>query len=524
MKIFHGDIITCDWSGSVFNYLVEDEGEIVFVGDHLPEVYRVNSEYLELGSKALLPAFGDGHIHFSNFSVFNATFDVRSASSIAEIGSIIRQYASRDRQAKLIFGFGHSEHTIAEKRLITRTELDQFIKDRPVVVVCYDGHSAVANSKAIGLLPLKIRDLRGFDLETGQIHNEAFLEAANYICGKIPVPKMLSYMLKGLDTLAAYGVGLIHTTEGVGYPRDLDVGLVRFLARSTQIQIRPYFQTMDINKVLKRKLPRIGGCFDCALDGSFGTKDAAMIEPYAENEKNRGILFYRDEEVNEFVKNANRADLQVQLHCAGDAAVIQAVQAIEAALADYPREDHRHTLIHAPLVPEQTLEKIAKLGIGITLQPEFLVSSLEPVEYLERLLGERVSHIWPLRKMLAMGINISGGSDSPVAPPDPVLGIYGACNHYIPQYSASIAEALCMYTYNIAHTSFDENERGSLETGKNADMIILNKNPLQMEPRDLPELKVEKLFLCGEEYSGGSTIFQALVDGLKSFVSNPLSP
>ncbi len=523
MKIFHGNIITCDWSNSVFNYLVEDEGKIVFVGDQLPEVYRVNSDYVELESKALLPAFGDGHIHFSFWSMFNATFDVRQATSIAEIGQIIKCYASRDPKAKIVFGFGHSEQSIAEKRLITRTELDQVIKDRPVVLVSYDGHSAVANSKAVGLVPFKIRGLRGFDLEKGHFFNEAFLEAANYIIAKIPVSKMFSSMLNGMDTLAGYGVGLVHTTEGIGYLRDMDVGLVRFLARSSQIQFRTYFQTMDIDKVVKRKLPRIGGCFECALDGSFGAKDAALLEPYSDDEQNRGVLFYSDKEVIDFVVRANRADLQVQLHCVGDAAVNQAVQAIEAALTDYPREDHRHTLIHAPLIPEDTLEKIAELGIGITVQPGLIISPLEPADYLERILGERVCQIWPFKKIHAMGINISGGSDGPVDIPDPIAGIYGACNHYLSEHSVSIADALCMYTYNIAHTSFDENERGSLEPGKCADMIILNKNPLQLEPQNLLELKVENLFLSGKEYSGSKTTSRAIIDSLKKHVSNTLS-
>lgn len=523
MKIFHGNIITCDWSSSVSSYLVEDNGKIVFIGDTVPEIYRTNSELVELGSKALLPAFGDGHIHFSSFSLFNGTFDVRFATSFTEIGQIIESYASRDPKARIIIGFGHSEHSLAEKRFITRPELDQIIKERPLILVTYDGHSAVANSKAIGLIPFKIRSLQGFDLETGFISQEAFLEAAKYIIGKIPVSQMFSHMLKGLDTLASYGVGLVHTVEGIGYPGDMDVNLVNFLARSTQIQIRTYLQTMEIDKVIKRRLPRIGGCFECALDGTFGSKDAALIEPYADNEENRGILFYSDAQVNDFVKKANRAGLQVQLHCVGDAAVVQAVEAIEAALEDFPREDHRHTLIHAPLIPEETLEKIAELGIGITLQPGLIDSPLEPANYLEKLLGERVNMIWPLKKMMAMGINISGGSDGPVEVPDPILGLFGACNHFFPGYSANITDALSMYTYNIAHTSFDEDERGSLEPGKSADMVILSQNPLQMDPGDLLELRVEKLFLSGEEYAGAKSIPRAVIEGLKNRFTKPFA-
>ncbi len=516
MRIYHGNIVTCNWKGAVYNYLVEDEGEIVFVGDQLPGIYSDHLLRVELGSRALLPAFGDGHIHFSNWAVFNATFDVRSATDFYDIGQIIQDYASRDGKARVLFGYGHSSHSVIEKRLITRAELDRFVKDRPVFLVCYDGHSAVVNSKALGILPRSIRNLKGFNLESGQLFDRAFLEAVDFISGKVKLPTLASYLLQGMDTLAGYGVGLAHTVEGIGYPRDLDVDLVRFLSKSAQMQFRTYFQTMDTDKVFKRNLPRIGGCFACALDGSFGTRDAALGEPYTDDQDNAGVLFYRDEEVNEFVREANRAELQIQLHCVGDAAVVQAVNALEAALKDYPRKDHRHTLIHACLIPEKSLEKIAELNIGVNIQPGFLISPLEPPGYYEKILGERAWKIWPIKKMLDMGINVSGGSDAPVGTPNPLEGMSGACNHYVTDSAVGLGDALCMYTYNIAHTSFDENERGSLEEGKLADMVLLSGNPFETDTRNLHQLKVEKLYFSGEEYYGSKSIPQAIIEGVRN--------
>jgi predicted amidohydrolase YtcJ len=516
MQIFKGQIVTCNQEGAVFQYLVEDEGRIAFVGDELPGSFGPAPEITDLGDKALLPAFGDGHLHFSNWALFNSTFDVRGAEKLADIGPMIKKYARRERSIKVLFGFGHSANSVAEKRLITRTELDSAVKERPVYLVCYDGHSAVANTAAIGMLPKEIRLLNGFDLESGQLFHEAFLAATDYISSKVPPLKLLQYMLKGMDTLADYGVGLVHTVEGVGFPRDLDVDLVRYLAKSSQLEFRVYFQTMDVGKALKRKLPRIGGCFACALDGCLGAKDAALLEPYSDDPQNRGILFYSDQQVNSFVTEANRAGLQVQLHCIGDAAVVQAVKAIEAALEDTPRSDHRHTLIHACLIPEQTLERIAELGIIITLQPGFLVSPLEPAGYLEEILGERAKGGSPFRKMIDLGILVSGGSDGPVIAPNPIEGIYGACNHEIPEQSVTIQEALRMFTYNVAYTSFDELDLGSLEKGKIANMVVLNLNPLQLQPSELLQLKIEKLLIKGLEYRKGASLGSALIQGLKN--------
>ncbi|HSW36489.1 MAG TPA: amidohydrolase [Candidatus Limnocylindrales bacterium] len=515
MQIFHGDIVTCDQNGGVLKYLVEDRGKIIYVGNELPSVYADSSAVIDLGLQALLPAFGDGHIHFSSWALFNVTFDVRSATCIADIGSIIREYADSEPKVKVLFGFGHSKHTLQEKRLVTRAELDAVVADRPIYLVCYDGHSSVGNSKALGLLPSEIKLLRGFNADSGQFFYEAFLKATDYISGKIPVLSLVKHVYAAVDTLAGYGVGMVHTTEGVGFPKDMDVDLVRFVGKGSPIQFRVYFQTMEVEKVLKRKLSRIGGCFACALDGCFGARDAALLEPYSDDAQNSGILFYSDDHVVDFAKKANRAGLQMQLHCIGDAAVVQAVRAIEAALLDYPRTDHRHTLIHACLIPEPILEKIAQLEIGVTLQPAFLVSPLEPAEYLASILGERSLKSSPLKKMMKLGIRISGGSDGPVTAPNPIEGIYGACNHSNPEQSVSIADALRMFTYNVAWTSFDEKDRGSLESGKIADMVILNRNPLQMQPQDLQQLEVQKLYLAGMEYRGGKSLSNKLFDSLK---------
>ncbi|MEA2008667.1 MAG: amidohydrolase family protein, partial [Chloroflexota bacterium] len=113
--------------------------------------------------------------------------------------------------------------------------------------------------------------------------------------------------------------------------------------------------------------------------------------------------------------------------------------------------------------------------------------------------------------ILDAGIHLSGGSDAPVTHPDPIEGIYGACNHpYDPNQSISIVDALKMYTYEIARTTFDEKERGSLEKGKIADMVILNRDPLSLDPKDLLSLEVEKLFLRGEEYKPGMGLGEML--------------
>ncbi len=509
MKIYHGKIITIDDHDNVFQYLVEDQGRILYTGDLLPEEFTNGFPIVELGDQVLLPAFGDGHLHFSNWALIAASyFDVREAKNIPQIQDQIREFMAENQSLKAVIAFGVSKHSVIEKRLITRQELDQACPEIPLIIVCYDGHSAVFNTRMQEKFPAEVSGLTGYDGEKGHLHHEAYFEGTDFATSLVPPLDLVSSIIAGYDLLAKNGVGLIHATEGIGFPNDLDITLVSLVAKArtqkNKFQTRLFFQTMDVEKAQKRNLPRIGGCFETALDGCFGALDAALLEPYSNDPTNKGILFQSEEQVINFTKKANRAGLQIEMHAIGDAAVSRAVKAIRLALEDFPREDHRHTIIHACLIHPEDLKTIAQLNIGITVQPGFLVSPLEPVDYLHQILGDRIYASSPLKSIRDAGIHLSGGSDAPVTHPDPIEGIYGACNHpYDPKQSLSIMDALRMYTYEIAWTSFDEKERGSLEQGKIADMVILNQNPLALDPRDLRSLSVEKLYLAGDEYQPG---------------------
>jgi len=514
MKVYSGTIISCDGGNRVHKYLVEDKGRILYAGAELPAQYR-GAPLHELGGKALIPCFGDTHLHFASYALFNAGLDVRAARSLPEMGALIENFAAGCGD-KILMGFGASTHSVEERRLISRAELDLACPKRPLYLVKYDGHACILNSALIGLLPDRIKSLRGFHQDTGEMNQEAFFAVTDFITRKISPVRTLKNMLRAVDDLARQGIGMMHTASGVGFPYDLDVTLETLVGRgvNTGFQTRLFFQTMDLEKIRQRKLPRVGGCFATALDGGFGSQDAALRRPYANAPENKGILFYSDEEVVKFAKQANREGLQIEMHAIGDAAFDQAVMALEAALKDFPRADHRHGIIHACLPTGEGLKKCAELGIQIPLQPAFLAWDLEPLDYLRTILGDRAGEISPLRTMTDMGIRLSGSSDAPCTPPDPVAGLHAACNHYVPGQSLTIAEALKLFTYNAAWTTFDEKERGSLEAGKYADMVLLNRNPLAMKPGELLQLKVEKLLLKGEPYKSGQGLVSLLATGL----------
>ncbi len=505
MKVYKGNIITCNNSMDTYKYLVEEYGKIVYIGNSLATRYKGYIQE-DLHDKALLPCFGDSHLHFSSYALFNSTLDLRDIKDFNVLKSKLLSYYDQNKP-KIILAFGISAHSIKEKTLVTKSLLDELDIDIPIMLIKYDGHASVVNSKMLNMLPKKISTMRGYFETEGQLFQEAYFAATDFVTGKVSIPALLKNMLRGIDQLADYGIGMIHTSEGIGFPLDLDISISRLLKKGliNPFQIRLFFQTMNTKKVLKRMLPRIGGCFETALDGCFGSVDAALLSPYEETD-NRGILFYEDSIVEAFVKKAHREGLQIALHAIGDRAFDQALRAYEKALLLHPKEDHRHTIIHGCMISKTSLKKAGELNLIVAAQPSFIHWDLEPLSYMEDLLGERAQSLNPINSMIQSGITVSGGSDAPCTVPNPIEGIYAACNHYNKKEAISIEEALRMYTYNIAFGTFDEKERGSLEVGKYADMIILNKNPLTMNKEDLLSLEVERLLLNGKPYVKGQTI------------------
>lgn len=501
MKIYKGSILTVNEENEVVEYLVEDDGRIVYVGNAIPEEYKADA-IIELGKKALIPSFCDTHQHFASFSLFHSGLNVMECKSNKEILQSINIFKGKCKD-KIIIAFGASPYSVNEKRLVTRKEIDSVCNEKPVFLVKYDGHACIVNSFLLKLIDRKVCNLRGYHPDTGEMNQEAFFAVSNYITNAISIPDLIKKMQKAVDYEATKGIGMIHSVSGVGFPFNADISLEKWFAKSTQngYQIRVFPQSMTINAATKRKLPRIGGCFECALDGCFGSHDAAMIDPYIDVLGGDGVLYYSDEKVIDFCKTANRAGLQIEMHAIGDKAFDQASKAIKAALDDYPRKDHRHGIIHDCLPTEEGMQICKKYNIQLPMQIAFDNWKQEPHEYTESILGaDRNARLNPVKSFMDLGCIVSFGSDAPCTDPDPIVWLHKAVNHSNANEAVSIQDALRMSTYNGYYATFDEKERGSLEVGKIADMVILSDNPYTIPKEKIKNIKVEQLILGGREY------------------------
>ncbi len=430
MKCYHGAILSVNASNDVFSYLVEDKGRILYVGNTLPDQYK-HAETVELGSRAMIPSFVDSHQHFASFSTFQAGLNVMDAESNTEISEMIRKFAAEAKSNTLIC-FGASPYSVREGRLISREELDAVCPDKEIMVVKYDGHACIVNTKLLNKMREKVKNLRGYHPDTGEMNQEAFFKFSDYISSSLSLIELFSNMMNAVDYMASRGIGMVHTVSGVGFTMNLDITMEKLFAKSLQngFQLRVFPQPMDIKVAQSRKLPRIGGCFESALDGCFGSHDAAMKEPYIDAEGGNGVLYYSDEKVIDFCKKANRAGLQIEMHAIGDKAFDQATRALKAALDDFPRKDHRHGIIHDCLPTPEGIKICQDYGILMPVQSAFINWKQEPDEYLESIMGkERCARLNPIKTFLDHDIVVSFGSDAPCTSPDPIVWIDKAVNN-----------------------------------------------------------------------------------------------
>lgn len=523
MKCYEGAVLSVNRNNDVFRYLVEDNGTIVYVGNDLPDRYS-KAERIILGQRALIPSFVDSHQHFASFSTFQAGLNVMDAGSNEQIADMIREFVKRSKRKTLIC-FGASPYSVKEGRLISREELDAACPDKEIMVVKYDGHACIVNSLLLKKMEDRVKNLRGYHPDTGEMNQEAFFRFSDYISSSLSLIDLFRNMMDAVDYMASRGIGMVHTVSGVGFTMNLDITLEKLFAKSLSngFQIRVFPQPMDIKVATKRKLPRIGGCFESALDGCFGSHDAAMNEPYIDTDGGEGVLYYSDERVIEHCKAANRAGLQIEMHAIGDRAFDQATRALKAALDDYPRKDHRHGIIHDCLPTEEGIKICKEYEILMPVQSAFINWKQEPDEYLESIMGEeRCSKLNPIRTFYENGIVVSFGSDAPCTAPDPIVWMDRAVNNPNKKEAVSVQNALRMCTYNGYYTTFDEKERGSLEEGKIADMVILSHNPFEIPKDKLNKIKIEKLILAGKDYQSAKrsiakAVFSGLANGKASF-------
>lgn len=495
MILINGNILTMDDSNSRAEAVAIGDGIITYVGanDGAKEYIGPHTEVIDLKGKTLVPGFIDSHVHLVQTGLNTLGIDLSSAANISQCLSLLKKGIENSPKDTVVWGIGLEEIKLKEKRFPTRYELDAVAPDRPLFVSRIEYHTISVNSYTLHLLNLPfnldgmIKDSNG--LPTGLLCRHASSMARKKLF------EMMSGMIqkgvkKAVNNAISRGITTIVAMEGGFMFHDQHAEHLIDFKSSLPVDIEVFYQTTNVDKVIKKGLKRIGGCI--FIDGSFGSRTAALSEPYWDDKQNMGRLYFGQEEIDSFVSSAHKSGLQIAVHAIGDRAIEQILSSYEKVLEQYPAGDHRHRIEHFEIPTSDQINRAARLGLILSMQPAYeYFWGGEGRMYDVRLGPDRRKRTNPLKTLLNKGLTIAGGSDSDVTPMDPLLGIHGAVNHPNPEERISPYEALKMFTINGAKGVFQEDIKGSIEVNKYADLVLLNASPLDVDAENIKEIEVE---------------------------------
>lgn len=502
VKVFvNGNIITCDEYNNTAQAMAIYDGRFIAVGTNEEITSLVNSKEntFDLNDSTVIPGLIDSHVHMTQTGLNKLGVTLSTAESVQDMLKAIEK-SELLKNNDLVFGIGYDDSKIVEKRPPTMKELDRVAPEKFIWLGRVDSHSCVVNSKMFKYLNLTDK-LSGVDLDENGEPTGVLRAQANSIARK----KMLQLIdddmrRKALEIASSEavskGVTTLNALEGGPLFNDRDFEVINEYKDKLPIDVEVFFQTTDVDKAVKLGLKRMGGCI--ILDGSFGSRTAALFEPYNDDSSTNGVLYFTKESLNELVLKAHKNNLQLAFHALGERAINQILDAYEYAQDIYFRDDHRHRIEHFELPTIDQIKRAARLGIIISLQPAFdYFWGGSNGMYAERLGVKRTKRIKPCRQIIDSGCLIIGGSDSDVTPIDPMLGVHAAVNHSNPDQRISVEEALKMFTINGAKAIFKENEKGSIEKGKLADFVVISENPYQINVEKIKEINVIQTYKNG---------------------------
>ena len=512
--ILKGNILTMSNSLPRAGAVGVKDGHIAAVGawEEINEMAGPDSEQLDVSDQTVLPGFIDTHAHalFTGNVLMNV--NLTKATSVDEILELIRQRVEVTPPGEMVKALNADLGLVKEGRLPTLAELDAISVDHPIGVAPKDIHSAMFNTKGLGLLNIPegtdgvVLDDQG--KPTGVLKDPAILYAYSLV---VPTDKskMLETFQVVFEEALKAGVTTLHTKES----HDV-LGLILDNESALPLRVNPIafiFKASELEAILKDS--RLHGRTTVSLlaDGSPFTGTAAFLEPYANDASNYGFRYFSDETLEEMVETVHKAGGQFSIHTCGTRATEQAIQTYERVLEKHPRDDHRRRIEHFEFPLGDHIKRAVSAGVTFAMQPIFLfLEGDKTFQTAVRWLGEQRAERWlPVRTILDHGGLIAGGADSPIAPIDPLAGIQAAVNHHVEKSRPALIEAIRMFTTNAAKIGFEEDTKGKIESGMLADFVVLSADPFQTPIQEISAIQVERAIV------GGKTQYQR-VDAAKS--------
>ncbi|CAH1546181.1 Hydrolase [Vibrio jasicida] len=533
---FGGDILTMAGDTPEYAEAIATLGEkIIYVGNKKGAMEHQfgKTQLVDLKGKALLPGFVDPHSHVYGVGLQAMVANVLpspdgQADTVDEIVAILKSAGQDDKQRLFIektgwiLGFGYDDAQL--DRYPTKADLDKVSTEKPVMIIHTSGHLSVANSKALELAGITaesqdpqggiIRRMEGSQEPNGVLEENAHF-AMLFGLTKVIDLELQDMMLEAAQKMyAEYGYTTAQegraTIEGYEAMKraSKDGKLIIDLVAYADMVSSSKFMNSEYNSPNYTNHFRIGGV-KLNFDGSPQGKTAWLTQPYfhpphGQAKDYAGYPTFKDEQAYQYVETAFKNNWQVLTHSNGDAAIEQFIDAVAKANEKLGKKDRRPVLIHGQTIRQDQIDRLAELGIFPSLFP--MHTFYWGDWHAESVLGHpRADFISPTKAVREAGLMFSTHHDAPVALPSSFRVLDATVNRTTrtaevlgPDQRVNTYTALQAMTIWPAYQHFEETKKGSLEIGKNADLIILDNNPLKVEPATLKDLKIQETISRGE--------------------------
>jgi predicted amidohydrolase YtcJ len=468
-----------------------------------------NTRVISLKGKTVVPGFIDTHIHVADFGRFLMWLDLRDVKSIIELQGSLRERAQKTSGGKWILGRGWDQSRFEEKRLPTASDLDSASPDNPVIFYHESAMMCVVNSKALELAritrltPPPSGGAIDKDAKTGELTGILRDSATDLVWKMVPEPsedELLAAAALACEKIAEAGVTSVHWVV----LSETEIAIIKKLAqRKLPIRVYVMIPVNLLDKIVDFRSSdslalRVGGAV-IAADGYLATKTAALFQPYNGEPDSSGKLLCTSEEISAAASKILRVGLQPVIHAMGDRAVDAALTTIEQLAKEASGKSVSFRIEQAAVLNKEPINRMKKQKVIVSVQPRVVASEFSVWSATEHLGAERARWLFPLKTLIKEGVKVVGGSDCPMEPLNPLLGIQAAVTRrFFPEERITVGEALRMYTVDAAYSSGEENIKGSIETGKLADLTVLSHDPYKVPPNQIENITVEMTITGGK--------------------------
>jgi hypothetical protein len=506
---------------------VASKGDRILAVGSAEQVMRLvgpETQIIQANRGMLVPGFIDAHVHFTAGGAGLASVQLRDAATREEFVQRMADYTAGLEPGEWIVE-GTWDHQNWGGELPTREWIDAVTPNNPVWISRLDGHMGLANTLALQLAAV---DSSVVDIEGGTVVRDAngeltgvFKDNAMELIAKAipaPSPAQLDRIVEAASAfVASKGVTSVHDMSYVGLP---EIEAYRRARDNGRLKTRIYAVIPLVSwRVLQEELARNGagdewvriGGLKGFMDGSLGSHTAAMLEPFSDTPGDQGFMLQDPAVMEALVSDADAAGLHLIVHAIGDSAIRNLLDIYQRVASEHGPRDRRFRIEHAQHIHPDDVGRFASQNVIASMQP---YHAIDDGRWAEKVIGpERSKTTYAFASLIHSGARVVFGSDWSVAPPTPLEGIYAALTRrtldganpdgWVPEQKITLEEALKAYTVDAAYASYEEGIKGSLEVGKLADFVLLDKDLSAIPPGDIASVQVL------ETVVGGKLVFSA---------------